>query len=70
VDGHRVRLVSINGRGEIRWEIVGWQIDDGLRWEKEGISDGDWSENLAAARHFGIIPGRSIDVESNQKAAG
>lgn len=49
-------LVSVNGAGEVRWTVQQGQIDSALRLEADGIRGGDAEEQLAAARHFGLIP--------------
>jgi len=59
VDAQCVNLYSINGIGEIRWEVTKQDLINALRLEAEGITDpseGTCIEMLAAARHFGILP--------------
>lgn len=41
-DGKRVHLASINGIGEIRWEVDAW--------------DAKRDEHVAALAHFGLVP--------------
>lgn len=59
VNGTKCSLVSINGGGEVRWEISPREVASALRTEK-AMSPADFagvdaSETLAAARHFGLI---------------
>ena len=58
VKGVGVSLVSVNGGGEVRWTVSQSQIDYAVEAEARGIRGGDAEEQLAAARHFGLVPGR------------
>lgn len=54
-------LVSVNGGGEVRWDVTRYMLNNALRNE-ERLKGEDWwaksdpAEQLAAARHFGLIP--------------
>ena len=56
VNGKKVELTSINGHGEIRWEILQGEIDNLLEREKgehwNPVCNG---EGLKAARYFNLI---------------
>jgi hypothetical protein len=55
IDGQRVALVSINGLGEIRWDVWKRDIIDALKYEAEGTcKDWDCFMHLAAFRHFNL----------------
>jgi len=63
VAGKKCRLISVNGRGEVRWEIMPYQLASALRTEARCAEQGkldqfltyDDSETVAAARHFGLV---------------
>lgn len=56
-DGGHVQLLSINGAGEVRWDVTKDRIEaDAQRENEPWWNDGlDGAEQLAAARHFGLI---------------
>jgi hypothetical protein len=55
-----VLLVSVNGAGEIRWTVTKWQLDMSVEQEAAGRKvGGDAEEQLAAAKHFGIVAARA-----------
>lgn len=55
-EGKRVRLYSINGAGEVRWEVFARELRNGMAYEREGKLDPHWdcAEFLLAARHFNL----------------
>jgi hypothetical protein len=58
VNGQRVALVSINGLGEIRWDVRAYDIVNALQYAAEGKLDASWdcAMHLMAAKHFGLVP--------------
>lgn len=58
VDGKWAMLVSINGAGELRWDVLKDTLESHLKHEKEPWwrETYEGAEALAAARHFGLIP--------------
>jgi hypothetical protein len=59
------QLVSINGAGEMRWDVPKERLDGEIKYEQDCLREGremhgDGREFLAAARHFGLIPRRSM----------
>ena len=53
-------LVSVNGEGEVRWDVTRYMLESALRNEeklgaRDWWKDSDPAEQLAAARHFGLI---------------
>jgi hypothetical protein len=62
-DGRWFCLVSINGCGEVRWSVTADRLAQDEDYEEvceaEGRDHhGDGVEQLAAARHFNLIPAR------------
>lgn len=60
-----ILLCSINGQGEVRWYVRERDVRYMLRSEASALglggacaAMGDWYEQLAAARYFGLIPER------------
>lgn len=55
-NGQRVDLVSINGIGEIRWDVWHNDITKAMEYEAKGELKADWdcAMHLIAARHFGL----------------
>ena len=55
-DGTGVRLLSVNGAGEVRWPVMVQDIVFALRAEKEGwLDEGSTiDEQLKAFRHFNL----------------
>lgn len=67
-DGRKAALVSVNGAGEVRWDVQAWSLEHAVKSEGTGDA-GIWSrsdscEQLTAARHFGIVEAapRPVDV--------
>jgi len=58
LNGEKVLLLSINGAGEVRWPVWPYNLEGALKNEKESWwrETYDGAEQLAAARHFGLIP--------------
>jgi len=56
--GKPVALYSVNGIGEIRWDVPRWALDHALKMEKDGklTPDSDAYEQLQAARYYGLTP--------------
>lgn len=56
LDGRKVNLYSVNGIGEVRWDVMAHSIESGLRLEAQGKLDPsyDSAEQLEAARYFGL----------------
>lgn len=55
---NKVCLFSVNGCGEVRWEVTRHDIgmflaNEGESWWRQGL---EGYEQLQAARHFGIAP--------------
>lgn len=69
VGGKKVGIYSIHGSGEVRWQVMQWELDSELRHEAELFRAGNGEakfdpkdtryQALLAARHFGIVPERS-----------
>lgn len=55
-EGQKVRLLSINGIGEIRWEVFTNEISQAKDRERLGTLNPTWdmAEHLLAARYFGL----------------
>ena len=58
VDGKWARLYSVNGAGEVRWDVRATNIRDAERHEEEGTLKPEWdiAEFLEAARFFRLVP--------------
>jgi hypothetical protein len=55
VDGQWVELLSINGAGEVRWNVERARVEQAqAQEEEEWGKKGDSYEFLCAARHFGL----------------
>ena len=55
IDGKLVQLVSINGGGEVRWDVTKDRVERARAQENEAWGrKGDSWEYLCAARHFGL----------------
>ena len=55
-----VTVTSVNGAGEIRWTVQPYQIEYALADEAKGRKlVGDVVEQIAAARHFGVVAPRA-----------
>lgn len=63
--GEWFQLYSINGAGEVRWDVSKHRVQYMLEMEeKYGDEIGDSKEFLAALRHFGLAPKRCPKCKS------
>jgi hypothetical protein len=63
IDGKWAKLYSVNGAGEVRWDVSTHQIEEAEKWEEEHpgeeMSRGwNMTEQIEAARFFRLVPPR------------
>lgn len=51
-----VRILSVNGMGEIRWAVDAWSLRKAMESEKMGLLDPSWDSamHLKAFHHFNL----------------